>query len=642
MDWRALRDAAVRGLKPGPALHDPIRLARTAIGMLAATIAAAAAGPGAHQLLILVGSLLGGVAALLPHERSRHVAALSTSVAFVAASAVGLLLGGTWIAVLPLLFVLLFAGGMLRAVAVGISMRWVVVAILVMAFAEIGPRLPISAADALATLCMGYGIMFAAQLLPPYGARHASQRQAVAALYRAVAAGGSLSSALLAADHSLALLRLSRHSALARLDQLVARAEEIGELLLALEDDPQADPAPWRAAAAAQLVLIAQRVERSGPPAPLTAAAWPSAPTTPVQESLTRVVGIATTLASGADAPTASLARAVPSSLELVRDELQLRSPVFQHALRLAVGGVIGAAVGLAADALAGAEVLYAGHGFWVLVAVALITFPDYGSTFSRGIGRTIGTVAGAILGIALTFIPQSPIVHLALLFVLYLLYLAFRSCGQPYSGFFVVAWLTTTMATPLAASTRALATLAGCAIAFGIYLIAPTWRRKMLTARLQEWAAASADRVTALTALWADDSEEHRRMVSHATVRARLARIAVTDTAQGALLEPIDGDVRWRNEHLAPAVEAMRHVDRQIAVLAALAPTWELRERGRARASATALADELRRIGSSAAAEDDEEFKGLPDTGLEGSEGLHALDRAHAAVASLRPHLTP
>lgn len=571
MHREALVRAALRGLKPGPPLQDPARLLRVAVGMIVAAIGGYFLHDFEEQVLICVGAFLGGIASLMPHNRSRLGAAVLTGTAEIFAAAAGILLHGLWWLILPVLFIGLFTAGILRVVALSISMRFLVVTIIFVAFAEITPSLPVGARE-LALFAVGVAVMLMAQLLPPYEPRHAVQRRAVASLYDALASGGPYGPALLAADRSLALLRGRRHREIDHLTELVERGEEIAQLLAAVNNRGDDVAAPWRAAVSEHLHAIGGAIRRRRPellPADLAVTAGQDR----LQRRLIDAITTAARTTAGAPAPVPSDERRPPNSLELVRAELHPASPIVHHALRLAVTGVIGQVIGVAIGAWVGTQVLLHGHGFWVVVAVVLILFPDYGETFARGIGRTVGTLAGAAVGLALSFLPPDPILHTVTLITLFLGYLAFRSCGQPWTMLWVVAWISALTVGPLGAVTRGAETVIGCALAFAAYMLAPTYQRKRLSELLAVWARAEADRLDALDRLSAQPQENHRLEVARATVGSRLARLEIVEAADHAQFEPDDKAGRWTNDDIARAVQAVVETGRQVSVLGALVP---------------------------------------------------------------------
>ncbi|MFT4226270.1 FUSC family protein [Micropruina sp.] len=593
MDLTSIKKAAVRGLTPGRPFQNPPMILRLVIGMVLASVIGYLTNSPQTHVILTVGALLAGVLLTLPHNRSRLVAAALGALAQAFGVFLGVTLSGQWWVVLTLTFLGFLSSGLLRAVAVGISMRVMLMTIIFLAFAEMGRGLNTPPLTVALGFVLGAAIMLAIQLFPPYPPRYASQRIAVSGLYRSLATGVPSGAALLAADRSLALLRANGNDQLTRFVELVERGEEIAQLLLALENRPSADVEPWRTAASARLNGLAARIAQPGAPAD-PPAPWPSTGAGGVRQALQRAVEIAEQVAGAGTAPHASDERRTPSSWELVRDELRPGSPILQHALRLAVTCVIGQLVGMGLAAWLGKDAIFAAHGFWVVVAVALIVFPDYGDTFSRGIGRTIGTIAGALLGIALSFLPADPLLHTVVLLLLYIGLQVFRTCGQPWSMLFLVAWISSLMAGPLAAVTRGIDTVIGCLLGFAAYLLFPTWQRRRLDELLSEWARAEADRLVALSRLWADETEEHRLAVAHASVLSRLIRIEFAAATKSARSEPEHPQGRWSDADLDPAAGAVLTVARQIAALSALAPYWSETERDGVRAEVGRLIGEL------------------------------------------------
>ncbi|KAA9394516.1 hypothetical protein FCK90_06775 [Kocuria coralli] len=527
-------------------------------------------------------------------------AAAITAMLQIAAAWAGILLAGQWWIVFPLLLVSFFAAGMLRSVAIGISMRWLVITIIFLAFAEFTPTLAVEPTTALLYFAVGAAIMIAAQLLPPFSSRHSGQRRAVSAFYRQIAAGGPLGPALFSADQSLALLhRRTSGRELERLTQLVERGEQIAQLLLLLDNRSEEEARRWRDIASSRLSEIAEHIAR-GDRAPLPAPpAWDREAADPAESALMEAIDAAARVAGGLGAQAPSEERRAPRPWELVRAELRPRSPILHHALRLSIACVIAQITGMLVASWVGTSAMLAGHGFWVVVATALIVFPDYGDTFSRGIGRTIGTVLGALLGIGLSFLPQNPLLHIIILVLLFFGYLAFRSCGQAWTMFWVVAWIAALTPGPLGAITRGADTLIGCVIGFAVFLVAPTWHRNQLSDRLKDWSQAEGERLESLSTLWQLDSEEHRLAVAHATVRSRVARLEFFNAAHSARTEPRSKREQWENDDLDPVSDRVLEVSRQVAVLSVSVPQWPEEARSRACSQADALATALRRLGA-------------------------------------------
>ena len=577
MDRSAFAAAAKRGLARGTPLQDPLEVARVTTGMAVATaVAYLVADHPAQQMMLLLGALLGTFAAVIPAERSRPATAGTSSFCFLlAALAGGLVHGTTWI-VLLVIAAGFFCAGMALAISVGMSIRWVVGLIAFLAVAEMAPHSPIPTAQSVGYIGAGFVIMFLAQLLPPYGPRYRPQRQKVAALYRALSPGSvAMGAALTAADRSLVLVHSRRHPQVSVLRQLTVRAEEIMQLLIALDGVDADENARWIAAAQTQLRAIADVVSTAHPRSDVAEPEWPGPPPGPVHRGLIRTVTSATALAAGDEVPDTTDPRLVPTGWDLVRDQLHPSSHIFRHAIRLSITCVFAQLIGMAISAALGPRLVLPGHSFWVVIAAAMILFPDFGSTFSRGAGRLIGTLLGAPVGIALTLLPLPPAVHLLLLLALYCGYVAYRTAGQVYSMLFLVAYISCLIPTPLSATTRAGATTLGSLIAFAAYLLLPTWERRLLTERLRYWLRAVADQLDAQAATWSDDSAAHRSAAARHTVRARLARLDFVASARNALLEPADRSGRWPPGLIVPVVASVAELARQVAILTAMSRGW-------------------------------------------------------------------
>jgi uncharacterized membrane protein YccC len=83
----------------------------------------------------------------------------------------------------------------------------------------------------------------------------------------------------------------------------------------------------------------------------------------------------------------------VRDNFDLFRDNLRVDSVAFRHAVRLVVAVILATIL---------AHWLNLPRGYWVAFAVAVILKPDYSTLLHRGIGRVIGTAAGASLAAVL------------------------------------------------------------------------------------------------------------------------------------------------------------------------------------------------------------------------------------------------
>jgi len=83
-------------------------------------------------------------------------------------------------------------------------------------------------------------------------------------------------------------------------------------------------------------------------------------------------------------------------NLQLIVSNISLKSGIFRHALRLTIALVLGYIVSL---------LFPLGHGYWILLTIAVIMKPAYSITRQRNVQRLVGTFIGVALGFGLLFI---------------------------------------------------------------------------------------------------------------------------------------------------------------------------------------------------------------------------------------------
>jgi uncharacterized membrane protein YccC len=138
-----------------------------------------------------------------------------------------------------------------------------------------------------------------------------------------------------------------------------------------------------------------------------TGAAWPAMPPVPGQspgmvELRESLSGLASVLSRNWAPPTAQPVRKPPLRYRLGALSDRLTSTLTRRfAIRLMV------CVGVAAVV---SEVLPLQRSYWVVLTVAIVLKPDFGSVFTRAVQRGIGTVIGAVLGaVIIVTVPYGP-----------------------------------------------------------------------------------------------------------------------------------------------------------------------------------------------------------------------------------------
>ncbi|AEI62281.1 FUSC family protein [Corallococcus macrosporus] len=110
--------------------------------------------------------------------------------------------------------------------------------------------------------------------------------------------------------------------------------------------------------------------------------------------------------------PSRPASKAPPSSpLEPLRENLNVRSVIFRHALRLGVAASLAMALVSALDL---------NHGYWVIITVTVVLQPYAGLTFQRSLQRIAGTLLGAGLAAGLVALVRDPAIILLAIVVLF------------------------------------------------------------------------------------------------------------------------------------------------------------------------------------------------------------------------------
>lgn len=252
--------------------------------------------------------------------------------------------------------------------------------------------------------------------------------------------------------------------------------------------------------------------------------------------------GAPKTAASTAGQPVRSRPRPSPlpgasgGRLELVRANLTRTSEVFRHALR--VGVTLAAAVAIS-------HLFPLGHGYWLPMTVMIVLKPDFATTLSRGLGRSVGTVLGAgLVTLLLAALAPSPAVLIALTVALYAASVAvLRANYVIYSvgiaSLVVVLLAFTGSPAPSLAADRSFYTLLGAALALAAYATWPTWERTHVVDRLADLVEIDGRYGAALLHAWADPACADREELQRLRLAARLARSNAEASVDRWLTEP-------------------------------------------------------------------------------------------------------
>lgn len=226
------------------------------------------------------------------------------------------------------------------------------------------------------------------------------------------------------------------------------------------------------------------------------------------------------------------------SPVSILLASLTPRSAAFRHAVRTAICLAIALWVG---------RLLALSHGYWIPMTVAIVLRADYGATFSYGLLRVAGTVAGLLLTTALLhFLPADPWVRLA---VMALFCACFRYFGTVHYGVAVTALtgmvvLLLALAGEPAAPTmvsRLIATVAGSAMALTAYGLWPTREHQQIRPTLVRLLRSYASYVASLAIANGGHARREARnavRVARANAEAALARLLAEPAASDSHAE--------------------------------------------------------------------------------------------------------
>jgi uncharacterized membrane protein YccC len=218
------------------------------------------------------------------------------------------------------------------------------------------------------------------------------------------------------------------------------------------------------------------------------------------------------------------------------RANLTFSSAAFRHAARLVV--CIMLAKGLAV-------VLDMPHAYWIPMTVAIVLKPDFTATFTRGMARLAGTLAGLLaMSLVLHVVPASAAWYIALVA---LATFAVRGIGR--SNYAILVFAVTALIVVLLAiggapalpsmEARGMATLVGGALALAAYVVWPTWERSQTPLVLATMLDSYRDYFDAvLAALLAPAAAAESRFTA-VRRRARLARSNADASVDRLYAEP-------------------------------------------------------------------------------------------------------
>lgn len=166
--------------------------------------------------------------------------------------------------------------------------------------------------------------------------------------------------------------------------------------------------------------------------------------------------------------------------VEFVREMFNIDSQQFRYALRVAIGLTIAVFI---------FQFFHIDHGHWIALTMIIVIQPYYGATRKKGIERTIGTVAGIVLGGVVMLLPLPHQAFVGLLVVISFFVAYFLRNNYKIGVFFVTVMMVVMMQISKQGSWeligwRLLSTLIGAALAIvASYVFWPVWEEQRFPA---------------------------------------------------------------------------------------------------------------------------------------------------------------
>jgi uncharacterized membrane protein YccC len=224
------------------------------------------------------------------------------------------------------------------------------------------------------------------------------------------------------------------------------------------------------------------------------------------------------------------------SNIATIHANLNLRSTVFRHALRLALAVAAGNMLGRDFDWR---------RSYWIPMTIVLVLKPEFATTFSRGVLRIGGTILGLLLATALFhFLPIHTAMEIALIGLFTFLV---RWVGAGNYGVFgvmisalVVLLLAINGVSPKEVIlARGINTAAGGVLALIAYLVWPTWERSRVGDTMAALLAAYREYFSAVARSYDEKAVADRFAIEKSRQDSRTARTNLENSLDRLVAEP-------------------------------------------------------------------------------------------------------
>ncbi|MDI9259208.1 FUSC family protein [Alicyclobacillus sendaiensis] len=234
-----------------------------------------------------------------------------------------------------------------------------------------------------------------------------------------------------------------------------------------------------------------------------------------------------------------SPASKIKQAWQALKSHLTWDSAIFRHAIRVAVAVGVGEALAVASPWP---------HAYWVPLTANIILRPDFTSTFTRGIARVLGTMAGLVLATALlAAVPDRTGIFASACIVVFgsLMYMwvtynyALFSCVLTALMVVLLSVFERQAAIPTMAD-RMLATLVGSALAIAIYLMWPTWQHQQVNRALAQAVERERDYFRGVLGVFAEGGKGSPRRLARERQAVRVSRTNAAAAVRQVLAEPV------------------------------------------------------------------------------------------------------
>lgn len=542
-------------MHPKKLFHAPWDSLRVVIGIFIAILVGFILKNPDLQALLAVGSFLAGILILIPHHSNRALVGISNSFLLILAFFTGALLHSDTVLLYVIFFVLIFISGLLRKIGIAIGIKALILSIFVLASAQMSPDLKTGM-----TISFGIGagvlITLICQILPPYTNKFTYEKQCLSNVFKQLALDAhSLVNKKRNTSAYLGAIHLSRNS-LDSLDknskyninflfELVAKAEIIEDCfnfiyLNGIHNSQEKELKEIENS----LIDISNKLNNKNNKNFSFEHELKNIFAHLNKYNFNEEISSKSEFNQLLNSPKAS-----KNIIKLLLDELNFKSPIFIQSIRLSIFVMVATVAGDLLNYFPSISV--PGHGFWIPLTTAIVLFPDYVDTFTRSIERTLGTITGAIVGYLISLLPLGLLGHSIITLILLCGYIFFRSSGQAWIMFWIVAWLCNLSVLHHVAVPRAVDTIIGSILALIACVIWPTWNTNKIDKLLANWVKLQGQYIQGIITLNLNSNSFKPSKLNVIRHKSNLTHQQLLGNIKKAKFEPVFSNSKWNNAAL-------------------------------------------------------------------------------------------